>query len=124
MGVVWATCATLPLFETLVFNAHVSAGQQRLSLETYFRMGGFFVALWASMCCVFLVEKSHVAPLWSKLKQDIVSWLHYFRDHKLPTIILGGLLFLTFVFGGDLPPIFSPRIMRLSPGLGSLTQPL
>ena len=24
----------------------------------------------------------------------------------------------------DLPPIFSPRIMRLSPGLGSLTQPL
>ena len=23
----------------------------------------------------------------------------------------------------DLPPIFSPRIMRLSPGLGSLTQP-
>ena len=31
------------------------------------------------------------------------------------------------VFGergvGDLPPIFSPGIMRLSPGLGSLTQP-
>ena len=27
------------------------------------------------------------------------------------------------VAGNDLPPIFSPRIMRLSPGLGSLTQP-
>ena len=25
--------------------------------------------------------------------------------------------------GVDLPPIFSPGIMRLSPGLGSLTQP-
>jgi predicted nucleic-acid-binding Zn-ribbon protein len=29
----------------------------------------------------------------------------------------------TFINAPDLPPIFSPRIMRLSPGLGSLTQP-
>jgi hypothetical protein len=34
-----------------------------------------------------------------------------------------GFSFLNEANTPDLPPIFSPRIMRLSPGLGSLTQP-
>ncbi len=100
MGIVWATCATLPLFETLVFNAHVSAGRERLSLETYLRMGFFFLVLWASMCFVFLIEKSHVTKLKSSIKQEIESWLHHFREHIFPVIILLVLLLLTFVFGG------------------------
>jgi hypothetical protein len=31
--------------------------------------------------------------------------------------------YLEYFSAADLPPVFSPRIMRLSPGLGSPTQP-
>jgi len=99
MGIVWGTCATLPFFETLLYHAHVSAGRQRLSVETYLRMSGFFLVLWASMCFVFLIEKSHVTKLKSSIKQEIDSWLHHFRDRKSQIIIIALLLF-TFVFAG------------------------
>lgn len=100
MGIVWATCATLPLFETLVFNAHVSAGRQHLSIETYFRMGFFFVVLWASMCFVFLIEKSHIPKLTSLMKEKIESLRHNRKELMFSSAILAVLLILAFVFGG------------------------
>lgn len=100
MGIVWSMCATLPIFETLVFNAHVSTGRSRLSTETYFQLGGFFIVLWASMCFVFLVEKKQASSAWSSIKEEIRSSLYYFKNHKLAAIVLATVLFLTFVFGG------------------------
>jgi hypothetical protein len=100
MGIVWATCATLPFVETLVFNAHVSAGRQHLSIETYFRIGFFSVVLLTSMCFVFLVEKSHVPKLKSLLKEKIESLVHNRKELIFSSVILGSLLILVFVFGG------------------------
>jgi hypothetical protein len=56
---------TLPFFETLVFNAHVSTGTRVLALDTYVRLTAFFFILWASMCLVFLAEKHHVSKAWA-----------------------------------------------------------
>jgi hypothetical protein len=63
-----------------VFNAHVSTGRQRLSIDDYLRMGVLFVSLWAAMCGVFLIEKSHVAKMWLGIRQAFQSWREKLKD--------------------------------------------
>lgn len=100
MGVVWATCATLPFLETFVFDAHVDSGRSRLSADDYIRMGLLFLLLWASMCFVFLIDKDHVHRIWSKIKHDLKSWRHKLREYRTEAIILLILMVLSYVFVG------------------------
>jgi len=100
MGVVWATCATLPFFETFIFNAHVSSGRQRLSTDDYLRMGLLFVSLWASMCGVFLIEKSHVTRMWLRVREEFQSWREKLKDLRSWAIKLLILMALAYMFVG------------------------